>query len=289
MVRILKDLIVNNKLTALITALLVLAALLLGITEEMYAVSAEEGVRLPIIMYHSVLKSAKKQTKYIVTPEQLERDLMWLKENGYTGIFMSELIDYVYNGTDLPEKPVMITFDDGYYNNLIYAYPLLVKYGMKAVISVVGKYSESFSESGDLNPAYAHLTWDNIREMSESGYIEIQNHSYDLHSNTKRQGASIMKNESLAAYRKVLTEDVLKLQSILSEKCSVTPNTFTYPYGYLCEESEALLREMGFKASLSCYERVNFITRDEGCLWGLKRFNRDSTLSTERFMSKIDV
>ena len=251
------------------------------------AVNEQDGIRLPIIMYHSILKSAKVQTKYIVTPAQFEADLKWIKDNGYTSIFMSDLISYVYDGTPLPEKPIIITFDDGYYNNLVYMYPLLVKYDMKAVVSIVGSYSEIFSNSKDLNPAYAHLTWDNIKEMSNSGYVEFQNHSYEMHSTEVRKGCKIKANESYDSYKKVFCADVMKTQLLLTEKCAITPDTFTYPYGYICDESEELLKELGFKASLSCYEKLNYITRDKNCLYSLKRFNRDSTLSTERFMSKI--
>lgn len=62
---------------------------------------------------------------------------------------MTELINYVYNDASLPEKPIIITFDDGYYNNLSYAVPLLHKYNMKAVVSIVGEYSDRYTESDE--------------------------------------------------------------------------------------------------------------------------------------------
>lgn len=278
----------QRRVLALAAAIIILLATAGRITVGSVTTAKEqEGIELPIIMYHSILKSAKVQTKYIVTPEQFEADLQWIKNNGYTSIFMSELIDYVYDGTPLPEKPIIITFDDGYYNNLVYMYPLLAKYDMKAVVSIVGSYSELFSNSKDLNPSYAHLTWENIKEMSASGYVEFQNHSYEMHSTEVRKGCKIMADESYDSYKKTFCADVMKTQLLLTEKCSVTPNTFTYPYGYICDESEELIKELGFKASLSCYEKLNYITRDKNCLYSLKRFNRDSTLSTERFMAKI--
>ena len=278
----------QNKVIALSAVIVLLLSAVGGIIIGTSAtVKEQEGIELPIIMYHSILKSAKVQTKYIVTPAQFESDLKWIKDNGYTSIFMSDLISYVYDGTPLPEKPIIITFDDGYYNNLVYMYPLLVKYDMKAVVSIVGSYSEIFSNSKDLNPAYAHLTWENIKEMSESGYVEFQNHSYEMHSTEVRKGCKIKAHESYDSYKKVFCADVMKTQLLLTEKCAITPDTFTYPYGYICDESEELLKELGFKATLSCYEKLNYITRDKNCLYSLKRFNRDSTLSTERFMSKI--
>ena len=98
--------------------------------------SEPDGVALPVIMYHSVLKDGARIGKYVVSPDSFEHDLAFLKDNGYETVSISDLTDFVYEGKKLPEKPVMITFDDGYYNNLVYAAPLLEKYNMKAVISV---------------------------------------------------------------------------------------------------------------------------------------------------------
>lgn len=279
----------GDKLVTLLLALCLLAvSITVGMVERSIMATVEDdGVRVPIIMYHSILKSAKVQTKYIVTPAQLEQDMLWLKNNGYTTVFIEDLINYVYDGVDLPPKPVVLTFDDGYYNNLTYLYPLLKKHGMKATVSIVGKYSEEFSQTLDLNPSYAHLTWDNLKQMDESGLVEVLNHSYNMHSDAVRKGCKIMKGENVAEYKKVFSDDVMMTQELLSKNCGITPMTFTYPYGYICSESEEVLRSLGFKASLSCYEMVNILTRDPQCLYSLKRFNRDSTLSTQGFMKRI--
>ena len=270
-----------------VTCSVCIGAVILGASGALPAANQQEGIKLPIIMYHSVLKSPKKKTEYIVTPAQLEEDMIYLKENGYTTVTMKEVIGYVYEGTPLPEKPVMLTFDDGYYNNYTYVYPLLQKYDMKAVVSVVGKYCEIFSENKDLNPNYAHLDWDTIREMDASGRVEFQNHSYEMHSNEGRKGCRILSGENFVTYKSILCADALKLQNLLSEHCGIVPTTFTYPYGYTCSESEQILKELGFKATLGCYEKLNYITRDPECLYLMNRFNRDSALSTQRFMEKI--
>ena len=101
-----------------------------------------EEIILPIIMYHSLLKDEKYQGKYVLSPDLFESDLKYLEQNGYTTIVIQDLIDYFDKGTPLPEKPIMLTFDDGYYNNYLYAYPLLKKYNSKAVISINGFYTE---------------------------------------------------------------------------------------------------------------------------------------------------
>ncbi len=280
-------------LTVVLLTVMISLAILGGIQKidalETETALQEEEVFLPILMYHSILKDPARAGKYVVSPDVLEEDMKYLQENGYTTIVMENLIRYVYFGEALPEKPVMLTFDDGYYNNLTYVYPLLQKYNMQAVISVVGTYTESFSKVKDPNPNYGHLSWDEIKELSDSGYVEIQNHSYNLHGQNGRKGAQKNWGENEHEYVSVLTSDLMKLQGCLQEYCGITPTTFTYPYGQISPESIEPVRQMGFLASLSCYEKDNYITRDPECLYCLNRYNRPSGLSTEDYMKKVGI
>ena len=254
---------------------------------KMASVTSSNGVFVPIIMYHSVSKDKAKLCKFIVSPNELEADMQYLQKNGYTAIFVKDLVSYVYDDVPLPEKPVILSFDDGYYNNMMYVLPLLKKYNMKAVISVIGSSTEKFSQTSDSGKWYSYFTWDDISELSQSGYIEIGNHTYNMHDNGYRRGCCKKWGESDDAYAKALDDDILKLQNMLSEKSGVTPITFTYPYGFVCDESIPLLKKMGFKATMTCYERPNYITKDPDVLFGLDRYNRPSGISTEKFMSKI--
>ena len=148
-----------------------------GIHKAVTAVQAdkelEQGIQLPIIMYHGILKDTKRQGKYVISPELLESDMKYLKENGYTPVFMQDVIDYVKNGTPLPEKPIILSFDDGYYNNYAYAFPLAQQYDTKIVIAPIIKDTEKYSEANEENANYGHITWDNMKEMVDSGYVEI--------------------------------------------------------------------------------------------------------------------
>lgn len=240
----------------------------------------EKTIKVPIIMYHSILKDTSKSGKYVITPMQFEEDLKYLRDNGYTAIFMQDLIDYVYDEKELPKKPIILTFDDGYYNNYLYAYPLLKEYNQKAVISIIGKYTDLYTDTPDENANYSHITWDNVREMRESGLVEIQNHSYDMHTTDKgRNGTKKKKGESLEEYAKVLGDDIGKLQAEFKEKLSYTPTTFTYPFGSISLDSVDIIKNMGFAASLSCESGMNKIKRDPKCLYRLKRYIRTSKVS----------
>ena len=103
------------------------AALTLGTIGALGAIltvmAEDPGVRVPVIMYHAVMDDASRLGKYVISPEELESDFKWLSENGYTAILSEDLINYTENGAALPEKPILLTFDDGYYNNYLYAYP----------------------------------------------------------------------------------------------------------------------------------------------------------------------
>ena len=254
----------------------------------------EDGIPVPIIMYHSILKKSPEMGKYVITPTEFENDLKYLKNHDYSTINMTDLINYVYNDGELPSKPVIITFDDGNLNNYIYGKPLLQKYQMKAVISIVGKYSEQFSSTYSStspptsNPDYAYASWEQVKEMSDSGYFEIQNHTYNLHSTKKRNGIKRMKGEPLEVYSNILTSDIGMLQDKLTEVTGIRPNTFTYPFGSISKESKEILKNLGFKATLSCAEGVNIINKNkEDVLFRLKRNNRPHGVSSANFFKKI--
>lgn len=287
-----------SKKTLRFTALVITIVFTFAISFALIFYSSQESfneiddgttVPVPIVMYHSVLKSSKQLGKFVITPTELENDFKYLQANGYTAITMTQLINFVYDGNPLPQKPVIITFDDGYLNNYTYVTPLLEEYDMKAVISIVGKFSDIYTEKPSNNVNYAHVTWDQIKEMHDSGLFEIQNHTYNLHyTNKKRTGARRLKGESIAAYRELLNSDVGHLQQKITKTTGVTPNTFTYPYGFISKDSVPILKEMGFKATLSCFEGVNKIRMgDKDALFGLKRKNRPHGVSTSSFFKKL--
>ncbi|MEL7655787.1 MAG: polysaccharide deacetylase family protein [Bacillota bacterium] len=253
------------------------------------ASDAPEGsIPLPIVMYHAIIKDGNYQNKFFISPKQFEKDLKYLKENNYTPVFMKDLIHYVDNGTPLPEKPILLTFDDGYYNNYLYAYPLLREYNMKAVISIIGKQTDKYTIFNDENAYSSALSWDQVNEMSASGYVEIQNHSYDMHNTSgSRQGIKKNSNESFEDYRSAMENDIGVLQDKILEETGQKPTTFTYPFGSWNKDSQEVLKSMGFRSTLRCMEGVNYITKDPECLYLLKRVCRSPGKSSEDFFKVL--
>ena len=162
---------------AVCTVLVLCFALgLLERADTVQPVFGEDSVRVPILMYHSILRDSARQGKYVISPAVLAADLDALQEKGYTAVTVSDLLAYVQDGADLPEKPVMLTFDDGYYNNYIYAYQLLKQRGMKAVVSIIGSQTALFTDNGEENAYWSHLRLDRLREImaDESAPEEIR-------------------------------------------------------------------------------------------------------------------
>ena len=248
------------------------------------AFGAQEGVQLPILMYHSILKDSARQGNYVVSPDVLAADLDALQERGYETVTVSDLLAYVQDGAPLPDKPVMITFDDGYYNNYVYAYPLLQQRGMRAVLSIIGSQTAFYTEDGTENAYWSHLRLDRLTEMQD--VFEVQTRSWTLHEYGERRGCLRRRGENEASYASLLREDTEQTQQMLIEAGLPAPQCYTYPFGACSEESERILQGMGFLCTLGCEERVNLVTRDAGCLYEMGRFNRAAGESTESYLRR---
>ncbi len=248
-----------------------------------------ESVKLPILMYHGLLKDPAMQNSYVISPNLFEQDLLYLKKQGYTTILISDLIAFVEDGVSLPEKPVLLTFDDGYYNNYYYGFPLLQKYKMKAVISIIGKETDRYSRLNEDHATYSNLTWKQAAEMVKSGLVEIQNHTYASHGNTGgRKGTMKLPGESEAEYARYFEKDLMTLQKKIKDAVGTVPAAFTYPFGAVSESSLKLVKELGFKASLGCEEGINLIQKgDPDSLFQLKRYLRTPEKSAPDFFQKI--
>ena len=253
------------------------------------SVNISDGVDMPIIMYHSVLKDTDLSGKYIVTPDTLKNDINFLKNKGYTFVSAQELIDYTNGTSKLPDKPVMLTFDDGFYNNYGYVMPILSEYDAKAVISVVGSYTDEYSKSNIANMTYGYVRWSEVYDMFIDKRVEVGNHSYDFHSNNHgRNGSKRNSGESEDTYKNIFVDDTQKAQDRFMTKTGFAPIIYTYPFGAYSEETTDMLKSMGFKMSLTCNEGINHIT-DADSLFMLKRYNRPSGISTADFFAKMGI
>ena len=257
-------------------------------------VSVNQGLNLPVVMYHHVTESPEKAGKYIVTTEELEKDFVYLNEHGYKTVTVRDLIEYTESRRELPQKIIMITFDDGFKSVYKLALPLMEKYNIKAVIAPVGIVTEEYTINKNTDINYSYMTWQELEEMNENPLTEVQSHSYNMHKLSKdgtiRNGMAEKKGETKEEYKKSLTDDLMLMEKNLFEKSNVKPAAIAYPYGVYSKNTLEIIKELGYKSNFLCEERINTIIKgDKDSLYNLGRYNRASGVKTEDFFKKMKV
>jgi peptidoglycan/xylan/chitin deacetylase (PgdA/CDA1 family) len=234
-------------------------------------------------MYHFIVEN---KGEHHISPYEFERDLIFLKQNGYNTIGISELIAFVHEDKPLPANPVMLTFDDGYYNNYHYGFPLLKKYNMKAVISIIGDHTDIWSGNFYEDLDSGHVTWCQIREMTDTGLVEIGNHTYSMHQlKHGRKGCKRKDGESLLDYQRLFGRDTNRLQTRCAEELGFSPSLFAFPYHAVCDDAIHVLKILGFQAAFTGSGKSNTITPgDTNCLFDLRRTNRSRLRNIENIL-----
>ncbi len=196
---------------------------------------------IPILMYHHVLPDGEECNDMTITVSRLEKDLKWLQDQGYTTVLPQELAA----GKPLPEKPVLLTFDDGYRSNYELLYPLLKKYQAKAVISVIVKMQDVAASN--------FLSWDMCREMQDSGLVEIGSHTYQLHNLDVRAGSFTpggtngierKPGEPDMDFRVRVLDDIQKSRDRIEEELGCPVTFFAYPFGVEEPDAQALIESL---------------------------------------------
>ena len=195
---------------------------------------------VPVLNYHQI--EEKNGNPLTLWPDQFEAQMAYLADAGYTTITIDEMMDALENGTPLPEKPVIITFDDGYADNYEYAYPILKKYGFKATIFLIYDFTNTY-------PNY--LTWEQINEMKESGLIHFESHTM-THANLAELNSA-----------DELRHEIADSHDLLSEKLGYDMHYIAYPGGRVNAEIEEITRAAGYRGGFTVHYGLS--TPEEGC------------------------
>ena len=258
------------------------------------ALSADEiSAQVPILMYHHLSEDVTNSE--MVSPEQFEAQIRALSEAGYTGVSFDELQAYVLRGEPLPEKPVVITFDDGYRSNYTLAYPILQKYSMKATIFAVGV---SFGTDHYKDTDYAitpHFGAAEAAEMTASGLISIQSHTYDMHQwppyetgSAVRENILQLSSESEEAYVQALTEDFTRSRALLEDATGRPVDVLAYPAGQYSTLAQVTLQSLGVHVTLSTNPGVNTVVKGlPQTLYAMLRFGITEDVSPEALLNMI--
>lgn len=190
-------------------------------TMEEYA----DSTKVVVLNYHKV---DNMNISLSVLPADFEKQMAYLKENDYHTITPDQLYDSMENQTELPENPVLITFDDGYKDNYTNAYPILKKYGFTATIFVITDFL-------DKQPNY--ITWDQAREMEENG-MRIESHTVHHKSMTE------LSNDQL-------WQELTESKKAIDEKLGKDTRYIAYPTGTYNLHIAQMVKDAGYKAAFT--------------------------------------
>jgi len=193
---------------------------------------AERSLSIPILMYHHIDKATPTTTLpgLFHGPDIFEAQLVTLRDNCYQSIFISEAAKMISTGENIPDKPLALTFDDGYDDIYANAFPLLKKYQMKGTLYIIVNALDT--------PGY--LTKDQVREMANSGYIEIASHTLN-HANLKQ-----------SSYAKAYFE-IVESKKALEKIIGRSVEDFAYPYGFFTQRDEQICQLAGYMTCASTY------------------------------------
>lgn len=249
------------------------------------------SVNLPVLMYHHLAASTTQDT--IISTDAFRSQMATLKENGYQTISIQQLLDYVYRAKELPEKPVLITFDDGYTSNLTLAGPILKEYGFHAVIFMIGHYADEgpFASSGE---KLTFFSYEEAKPLVDEGIFEIQSHTYDLHNtspdrSSRQRGMLPMDGETEADYEKAIRKDMW-LFSFREVKSGLDEaDALSYPFGFYSQQLDDIVRDFGIKVTFTIEPKRNrIVIGDPTSLRLLGRYNCTVRVDAEKLLAMMN-
>ena len=211
---------------------------------------------VPVLMYHHISPSEGMIT---TSPANFERQLAWMAQHGYRSLTSDEFAGHL-NGQPVPDKSILITFDDGYLDNWVYAYPLLKKYGYTALVFLVTSWINEgpirhILGQGDLPETPAHqecerlieqgasddviLRWSEIKAMQADGTFEFHSHTH-THTRWDKSDRFFEKNTLMA-------QELALSRAALQENLGEVSDHFCWPQGYFDPDYVQIAKQAGFR------------------------------------------
>lgn len=240
-------------------------------------------IQIPILMYHHFTNNIEECTDNIILVDKFKDDMQVLKDNGYTAISFDELYNFVANNGNIPQKPIIVTIDDGYYSNYEYGYDILQNLDMKATIFVIG------NSVGNFDLSLPHFSYEQAKQMYDSGIIDIQSHTYNLHDISIRKGLLKLESESESEYISMLNNDLTLSKNDIETNVGNSVFVLSYPYGLYDNLALETIKELGFKITVVTDEGISTVTRNNlETLYNLKRINIDNSIAGNELIEKIE-
>lgn len=206
--------------------------------------------RVPILMYHQVSPDPPADfRKYCVTPRQFRLQMRWLSTAGYTTVNLDTLLQARARGRDLPGRPVVITFDDGFRDCIHHTVPVLAEFGFSAAFYLVAGLLGG--ASGWLRPKYEMelplADWDTARRLNGAG------HTCGAHT--------VMHPDLTQVSTAVCREELFRAREILEDRLGHAVRHLAYPFGSYDEQVRGLAQEAGYRSA--CSVRIGLSTAED--------------------------
>ena len=226
---------------------------------------------LTVIGYHEITNRKNALIpEYAVSTTHFKQHIAWLKNNGFHFISMDQLIQANQGQSQLPEKPVLLTVDDGYASFYQNAYPIIKANNIPVVLAVVGSWLEpkegqNIDFSGKQIQRNEMLSWSELKEMQDSGLVEIANHSYNLHrgilgnpqGNLESAAVTRLYNPQTARYeddqhyQQRIFDDLKRNNQLLTAHGLKAPRVMVWPYGHYNMQTVNIAKQLGMPITIS--------------------------------------
>ncbi|MGL4250267.1 MAG: poly-beta-1,6-N-acetyl-D-glucosamine N-deacetylase PgaB [Aeromonas sp.] len=279
----------------LLASFVLLFALLPSLTQ-----AARQQDDYVVLCYHDIV-DLKLTPNLKLYPQTIRRDTLirhfnWIKQQGYHPVSFQQILDAKAGKAPLPEKAILLTFDDGYESFYRLVYPLLKLYNYPAVFALVGSWLDVASDKmvpygNDKLPRSYFVGWPQLREMQESGLVELASHTFTSHYGllANPQGnvqpamttAGWSQNgyESMADYRARIKADFDASVSQFREQTGRAPRILVWPYGAFNQIALELANTAGMPYSFTLIEGINKLS-DSGSTVRRYLLEEDTSLET---------
>ncbi|MGZ5068819.1 MAG: poly-beta-1,6-N-acetyl-D-glucosamine N-deacetylase PgaB [Methylobacter sp.] len=224
-----------------------------------------------VLNYHDIVKAETLKAtpnSMDVSIDHFEEHLAWLKKNGYKIVSVQNVLDAAAGKDPIPDKSVLLTFDDGYLSVYTRVFPILKKYRYPATIALIGSWIDGVDKRDK-----QLLNWRQVREMAKSGLVEIASHTYDLHKSIlanpqgDRQAAAVTRlydpatarYETELEYRERIHTALRKSADFIFQRAGVRPRVMVWPYGEYNNITLAEARDAGMTMTMGLIDGFNTV------------------------------
>jgi len=203
------------------------------------------AIELPILAYHKI-DTVRELGVNCISPKTFEKQIRFLAECGYQSISPEFIVAAVHNDVKLPEKSILITFDDGYENFYNYAYPIMKKYGYTGIVFLLAGYTDGWiSATPTMNFWDVKLGWRRFEHLSLSQIQDLSQEGFFFGSHSVNHLFLTHQDDSTAKF------EIRNSKSILETLLRKPIHFFAYPYGDYDARTARLVKESGYTAAFS--------------------------------------